>query len=265
MSANLALGAADTQPGVGVKARPMFNVVPVVLSGALLTAVFVFYRLYQGAYAFKYGLDSTSPEFATYWMTLFQIEIPLIFSVGVAIWAYLWMSRDRNMSQLKPETELRRYFSLVGWFMLYTFSFLGIASIFGEGDAVWHQTVVRDTALTPSHIVVFYGFIPLYIILGVSSLLFAVTRLPAFAKGHSIPLIMAVLGPALILPNLGFNEWGHAFWLTEEIFSHPLHWGFPILGWTGLALGGVLLQVTRRMGALMKELSVLPLGAKTGV
>ena len=65
---------------------------------------------------------------------------------------------------------------------------------------------------------------------------------------------MAVLGPGLILPNLGYNEWGHAFWLTEEIFSHPLHWGFPVLGWTGFALGGVLLQVTIRMAELFKEI-----------
>ena len=85
MSANLALGAADTQPGVGVKARPMFNVVPVVLSGALLTAVFVFYRLYQGAYAFKYGLDSTSPEFATYWMTLARTIASASASGGGAV------------------------------------------------------------------------------------------------------------------------------------------------------------------------------------
>ena len=65
---------------------------------------------------------------------------------------------------------------------------------------------------------------------------------------------MAVLGPGLILPNLGYNEWGHAFWLTEEIFSHPLHWGFPVLGWTGFALGGVLLQATIRMAELFKEI-----------
>ena len=142
---------------------------------------------------------------------------------------------------------------LIAWFMMYTFSFLWIASFFGEGDATWHQTVIRDTALTPSHIVVFYACVPMYIVFGVSSLLYATTRIPAFARGYSLPLIMAVLGPGLILPNLGFNEWGHAFWMTEEIFSHPLHWGFPILGWTGLALGGLFIQVIGRMAELFKE------------
>jgi methane/ammonia monooxygenase subunit C len=64
-----------------------------------------------------------------------------------------------------------------------------------------------------------------------------------------------VIGPGLVLANLGFNEWGHAFWMTEEIFSHPLHWGFTILGWTGLALGGTLLQIVMRMTALFRELT----------
>jgi methane/ammonia monooxygenase subunit C len=240
-------GAAVQQP-----AEKMFKAGPVAIAWGFLFAIYMGLRAYQGAFAFKYGLDSTTPEFAKYWETLFKVEVPLIFGVGALIWAYLWKTRDKNMDKLDAETELRRYFSLVGWFMIYVFSFLFIASFFGEGDATWHQTVIRDTALTPSHIVVFYACIPLYIVLGVSSLLYATTRLPKFSKSYSVPMLMVVIGPALILPNLGYNEWGHAFWLTEEIFSHPLHWGFPVLGWTGFALGGVLLQVIMRMSELFK-------------
>jgi len=235
--------------------RKIFNLAPVLLGWGLLLAIYAGLRLYQQAFAFQYGLDSTTPEFAAYWVTLAKVEVPLIFGSGIAVWIYLWLTRDRNLDKIDADTELRRYFGLVAWFLMYTFSFLWIASFFGEGDATWHQTVIRDTVFTPSHIVVFYACIPLYIVFGVSSLLYATTRLPKFAKGYSVPLIMAVLGPALILPNLGYNEWGHAFWLTEEIFSHPLHWGFPVLGWTGLALGGVLLQATSRMAELFKEIS----------
>jgi methane/ammonia monooxygenase subunit C len=63
-----------------------------------------------------------------------------------------------------------------------------------------------------------------------------------------------VLGPFLILPNLGYNEWGHAYWLTEEIFSHPLHWGFVVLGWNALALPGVAMQILHRMIVLFRDL-----------
>jgi len=241
--------------GAGLQpSRKIISLGPVALVWGVLLAIYVGLRLYQQAFAFQYGLDSTTPDFQTYWVTLVKVEVPLIFGIGIVVWTYLWVTRDKNLDKIDAETELRRYFSLVAWFLIYTFSFLWIASFFGEGDATWHQTVIRDTVFTPSHIVVFYACIPLYIVFGVGSLLYATTRVPKFAKGYSVPLITAVLGPALILPNLGYNEWGHAFWLTEEIFSHPLHWGFPVLGWTGLALGGVLLQATSRMAELFKEI-----------
>lgn len=243
------------KPAVMVKKeKRVFNFAPVAAGWLVLAAFFLFLRLYQQAYAFKYGLDSTSPEFATYWVTLFQIEVPAIFTLGAIAWAYLWFTRDKNLDTLAPEVELRRYFGLIAWFLMYAFSFLFIASIFGEADATWHQTVIRDTALTPSHIVTFYASIPTFISLGVAALLYAMTRIPMYSKNYSVPLVLVVFGPALILPNLGFNEWGHAFWLTEEIFTHPLHWGFPILGWTGLAVGGVFVQGTSRMAQLLKEI-----------
>jgi len=235
--------------------RSIFKVWPVALGLAGLAMLLAFYRLYQGAYSFKYGLDSTTPEFAKYWVTMFEIEIPLIFGLGLLSVAYLWFTRDKNLAKIDPDTELRRYFVLIGWFMLYTFSFLGIASFYGESDGTWHQTVIRDTALTPSHIVVFYACVPLYMCFGFSTLMYAMTRIPKFSKGYSVPLLFVVFGPALILANLGYNEWGHAFWFTEEIFSHPLHWGFTVLGWTGLGLGGVLLQVVMRMSELFKEIT----------
>lgn len=256
MSAVLKSGSITREAGSGPQSSGrIFNLWPVAFGMGVLLASFAFLRLYQGAFAIRYGLDSTSPEFGTYWMTLFQVEVPLIFGTGFLIWVYLWMTRDKNLDKIDAETELRRYFGLVGWFVLYTFSFLGIASFFGEADGTWHQTVIRDTALTPSHIVTFYACIPLYMVFGVSSLLYAMTRIPKFSKGYSVPLLMVVFGPALVLANLGYNEWGHAFWLTEEIFSHPLHWGFTVLGWTGLALGGVLLQAVMRMSELFKEIT----------
>lgn len=234
------------------KPTRVFNFLPVAIAWGVMLAFYVSLRLYQQAFAFKFGLDSTSPDFEIYWKALFKIEVPAIFGIGAVIWAYLWFTRDRRINDISPGTELKRYFTLIGWFLVYTFSFLWVANFFGEGDATWHQTVIRDTALTPSHIVLFYACIPTYIVVGVGTLIYATTRIPAFAKSYSVPLLMVVVGPGLILPNLGYNEWGHAFWFTEETFSHPLHWGFPVLGWTALAIGGVLLQVMRRVSELFK-------------
>lgn len=251
LESSIAVPAAGAVPS----SRKIVNFVPVAIVWGILLIVYMSLRTYQGMYAFEFGLDSTSAEFERYWLGLLKLEVPVILAASAVVWIYLWVTRDRHLDKLDAETELRRYFKLASWFLLYTFTFVFVASFYGEADATWHQTVVRDTSFTPSHIVLFYAAIPMYILFGVGSLIFAMTRLPKFANSFSVPLIMVVLGPGLILPNLGFNEWGHSFWLTEEIFTHPLHWGFVVLGWTGIGLGGVLMQVCARMGELFKQIS----------
>jgi methane/ammonia monooxygenase subunit C len=86
----------------------------------------------------------------------------------------------------------------------------------------------------------------------VASYLYAQTRLPLYSQATSFPLVAAVVGPMMILPNVGLNEWGHAFWFVDELFSAPLHWGFVTLGWCGLfgAAGGVAAQIVSRMSNL---------------
>lgn len=237
----------DRRPGYYVK----FNLFALAI--IIMAVMFACFRLYQQTFAWDFGLDATSPEFDKYWMTMVRIELPVFFVLCMTCWGYLWFTRDRNLSALAPRTELRRYFGLTFWLVAYTFAIYFIGSFFAEGDGVWHQTVIRDTSFTPSHNVLFYACIPTYIFFSVGGFIYAMTRLPAFSRGISVAHVLAVLGPVLILPNLGFNEWGHAYWLTEEIFSHPLHWGFVVLGWNALALPGVALQMIQRMVPLFHE------------
>lgn len=255
MSSVLESGIAVPKATSVAPSRKIVSFVPVAIVWGVLLAIYATLRVYQGLYAFEFGLDSTSADFARYWMTLLKVEVPLILAASAVVWTYLWVTRDKHLDKLDAETELRRYFHFASWFLMYTFAFIFVASFYGEADATWHQTVVRDTSFTPSHIVLFYAAIPMYILFGVGTLIYTMTRLPKFANSFSVPLIMVVLGPGLILPNLGFNEWGHAFWLTEEIFTHPLHWGFVVLGWTGIATGGVVVQACMRMGELFKQIS----------
>ncbi|MFK4719670.1 bacterial ammonia monooxygenase, subunit AmoC [Bradyrhizobium niftali] len=218
-------------------------------------ALMVFWRIFQQVYAWSAGLDSTEPAFDAAWMTLLKVELSVIPLLWVVTWAYLWFTRDRNLGALKPREELRRYFNLVLFNFVYAFCVWFATSFFAEQDASWHQVVVRDTSFTPSHIVLFYGTMPLYVLFGVGSFLYAMTRLPKFATQISIPFVLAVVGPFLILPNLGYNEWGHAFFLMEEVFSYPLHWGFVVMGWSVLALGGLLIQIAMHMLEVIGRLS----------
>jgi methane/ammonia monooxygenase subunit C len=220
----------------------------------IVTGLVVGARIYQQLYGFSAGLDSMSPDFQKYWMTLVKAELIGIFSLNICIWAYLWFTRERDMDNVQPKTALKRYINLVLWILSYTFIVYWTTSFFAYADGAWHQTVLRDTSFTPSHNILFYGCIPLYLTFGVGGFLYAMTRLPSFGRAISVAYTFAVLGPALILPNLGFNEWGHAYWMTEEIFSHPLHWGFVVLGWNALAIGGVLMQIVIGMSKEFKKM-----------
>ena len=220
---------------------------------AIIFAVAVFSRWYQGWASWEYGTDSTHPDFDKYWMNFLYIELVLIATLIAISVSYLWLTRDRHLDQLKPEEELGRYMTLVAWFTVYAFSFVFAGSFFAEQDAAWHQVVVRDTSFTPSHIILFYGWVPFFIFFGATTFMYATTRLPLYAKGFSLPLVMGVTGPFMILPAVGFNEWGHAFWFMEEYFTAPLHWAFVVFGWSILGLGGILVQVLSRLSVLIGQ------------
>ena len=239
--------------------------------------VYLAVRWYEEVYGWSAGLDAYAPEFETYWMNFLYAEISLLVVVGALLWGWLWRTRDRSLEEfwkrfiktdavltygtddtrwsalrrtrtqplalMTPREELRRNLTHLVWLAAYAWAFYFGASFFTEQDATWHQTVVRDTDFTPSHIIVFYLSYPIYIITGCGSFLYARTRLPYFAKGLSVPYLLSVVGPFTILPNVGLNEWGHTFWFMEEVFVAPLHYGFVVFGWFALAIGGVLTQV----------------------
>lgn len=218
-----------------------------------IAVLMVAYRMYQQVFAWTAGLDSTLPEFDEVWMGLLKVELVILFTGWIALWSYLFITRDKQLDKLQPTEEIRRYFTLIMFIFVYAFSVYWAASFFGEQDAAWHQVAVRDTSFTPSHIVIFYGTMPFYVLFGVGSMIYAMTRLPKFAARISVPFVLAVAGPFMILPNLGFNEWGHAFWMLEEVFTAPLHWGFVALGWSVLALGGLLVQIMQHLMELFRQ------------
>ncbi|HJY84128.1 MAG TPA: bacterial ammonia monooxygenase, subunit AmoC [Candidatus Binatia bacterium] len=238
-------------------AQRVLNVTNIWMGLAGITVVMVAARIYQQLFAFSKGVDSFSPEFRTYWWNLLLTEWGLEVIAAALLWGWLWKTRDRELDKLAPEVELKRYFNTVMWLMAYAFVVIFAASVFAEQDATWHQTLIRDTQFTPNHIILQYFTFPFYIILGVGGLLYAHTRLPYYdyrKKGWSLPYLWVVVGPALILVNVAFNEWGHTFWIMEEFFAAPLHWGFVVLGWTALGFFGVFLQIVPRMLELIREL-----------
>lgn len=264
---------------------PLFKTKNLVLPLLGLSIIYLGARWYQASYGWSTGLDAFAPEFERYWMNLLYAELVLEVAAAAALWGFLWRTRDRylegywqhllakeavleagteqslkrllceraqcGLTLMTPREELQRNLTHLIWLATYAWALFWGLSFFTEQDATWHQTVIRDTDFTPSHIVVFYLSYPIYIITGIGAFLYAKTRLPYFVKGWSIPYLMLVAGPFMILPNVGLNEWGHTFWFMEEIFAASLHWGFVVLGWFALAILGVLLQVFVSVSSLI--------------
>src|SRR5919197_130548 len=248
---SLVTGTARTAEAAAVAEKPLFDGRPVVIGVAALCTWWVAVRIYEQVFGWYAGLDSFAPEFTTYWMTILYIEEPVELITFLAIVGWMWKTRDRDIEHLAPREEMRRMFYLMSWILCYGVAIYWGASFFTEQDGTWHITVIRDTDFTPSHIIEFYMSYPMYILVGVGGFMYARTRLPTFAlKGWSIAYTLLFVGPFMIFPNVGLNEWGHTFWFMEELFVAPLHWMFVFFGWFSLAVFGVALQILGRVKEL---------------
>lgn len=236
-------------PAEGITEAPKFPWMFIGVFCALLFVVFGAARWYQNEYSFTVGLDYFEPEFQKYWMTLFWAQLGVIGTAGAVLIPYLWFTRDKALN-ITPQEELSRYYMIlailaVGGLILYF-----ALNIFTEADAAWHQVTVRDTDFTPTHIILFYGMLPMLFVGIVFAFVWIHTRMPDFKDRISVPLSVLAAGPLLIAPNLGYNEWGHTFFYAEELFGAPIHWGFVTLGWAFLGVAGFLVQCFNRMAQL---------------
>lgn len=210
---------------------------------------FIGYRMYIEYHSFTVGLDYFEPEFQVYYMRLLYAQLTLITLVGV--WSLWWIWKTRPLEvHMEPKTELKIYNLIFGLLAIGGIFAVIILGIYTEGDAAWHQVTVRDTDFTPTHIALFYMAIPIGLLALVAGCLWIHTRMPDFRNRISIPLVIVCSAPILIMPNLGFNEWGHTFFYAEELFAAPVHWGFVVLGWGLFGQAGFLFQCISRVKIL---------------
>jgi len=216
---------------------------------ALAALLFGVYRWYQQTYSFTVGLDYFEPEFKTYWMNLFYIQMTIITLIGVVGVPLLWFTRPAN-PVMTPRRELLIYYAILAFAAVGSVILVAILGLYVEADAAWHQVTVRDTDFTPTHIGLFYFAIPLAAVGAILGFILLHTRVPYFTNRVSVPMALIVAAPVLIMPNLGFNEWGHTFFYAEELFAAPIHWGFVFLGWGLFAIGGLMIQILQRVREL---------------
>jgi methane/ammonia monooxygenase subunit C len=248
-----AVGGVALEPGAAAK-QPVkvWSPVPLAAMIGIVFAICGSWRWYQQVEGFKSGLDASQAAFWDKWMPVFYLNMGVTAVVQSSIPLYLWITRDRALSKVAPDVELKRYFTFFAMLVTLTMT-QTIAIVFGATDAAWHQVVVRDTSLTPSHIVLFFGIVPLFTAFGLLAFFYAMTRIPDFSRSVPLALLLAVLAPFMVLPSVAYNEWGHAFWLMEELFIAPLHWGFVALAWCFMTVLGVVGMTLPRVAELIRQ------------
>jgi methane/ammonia monooxygenase subunit C len=200
----------------------------------ILLAVAIGLRVYQQFYSWTAGLDSSSHAFTLYWRT---VLVGGLLGVGIFTliwWGWLIRTGAAIAHRVSHNEEVRRiavFWGLVGATSVCLYI---EASFFPNQDGAWHQTAVRDTAFTPSHIPMFYIFFPLGITMTIGTYLYGRTRLPnIYGARKGFPWSFALLIAASVteMGQVAMNEWGHSLWIPEEFFAAPFHWPFVFYGW----------------------------------
>jgi len=221
---------------------------------AVVTPLMGLYRWYMESTAFTVGLDYFEPEFQTYWMSWLYGQLTFFAVVGTIGVTWLWFTRPsrEDVMAMPARDELGVYILILSGLGILSIMVPAVFGLWVEADAAWHQVTIRDTDFTPTHIQLFYGVIPLFAVVVVLGLLWLHTRMPDYIGRFSIPLLLIGSAPVLIMPNLGYNEWGHTFFYAEELFAAPVHWGFVMLGWGLFAITGFMLECINRVLVLTK-------------
>lgn len=219
-------------------------------------AIALFWRVWQGLFAFDKGLDATMPDFAGFWMSIFFFNAFGLPMIAAAVYGWVIISGTKvAQTPLTPVEEAKRLWRLLLAVAAFTAAAYFGGSFYAEQDAAWHQVTLRDTAFTPSHIGLFYGAFPLMIYISFGAYLYGRTRLPHLFGGKALPVsfILVIGGSVLLLFQVAFNEFGHTFWQTEEVFSAPLHWPFVFFAYLLIATFAIWFQVLARLCQLVRQ------------
>src|SRR6266516_4418566 len=176
-----------------------------IVAPVLILLVAAAWRIYQQFTAWTKGIDASSHDFTIYYRIPLIVELLGVTAFTLGWWGWL-LRTGRTIAQ----------------------------RIWHNQDASWHQTAVRDTAFTPSHIPMFYLFFPLGIAMTIGTYLYGRTRLPkvyGVEKGFPWSFALLIAASVTEMMQVAMNEWGHSLWIPEEIFAVPFHWPFVFYGW----------------------------------
>jgi methane/ammonia monooxygenase subunit C len=226
--------------------------------GCIIMAVFAFLHwAYEARFAWTAGIDASSPEFTRYYRTLLWAQL-ILGAAGTGIW-WGWLVRTGRQivdKTVTHEEEVRRIAVFWGLIAMTSLCLYIMASFWPAQDGSWHQTAIRDTALTPPHIAMFYLWFPLGITFTIGTYLYGRYRIPkVYGPGKGFPWSFGLLIAASVteMMQVAFNEWAHSLWIPEEIFAAPFHWPFVTYGWLAAGIFALWGETILRLLAIENE------------
>lgn len=257
-----------TKSAVGVQERsvPMVRYGPTDWMGGWKTCVWgslailvvtALHWWYTSTHAWTAGIDAAGPEFTKYFMTLFWTQL-IVVGAGTGLW-FGWLVRTGRRvidESVTAGEEVRRIAVFWGLIAMTSLTLYVMASFWPNQDGSWHQTAIRDTALTPAHIPMFFFWFPLGITMTIGTYLYGRYRLPkVYGPDKGFPWSFALLIAASVneMIQVAFNEWAHSLWITEEIFAAPFHWPFVFYGWLAAGIFALWAETIIRLLGIEKE------------
>lgn len=241
--------------------EPRLSKLKLLAPGGALFLLTVAWSVYLYFFGFSKGADSTAPEYAQYWYPMLAFNLLVLHPAVFLVIVRLATRRCRVCAEQKVATgsvarshELEHHWMFFGILLTGGLAVLGGFAIALGGDAAWHQSAFRDTAVTPIHIFSFYGFVPLSFLALVGSYVYARTRLPEVfgpRRGLSMAFAIFIAGGLFGMVNFAFNEFGHAMWIYEELFTYPMHWPFVLFGANVLAIFALATMSLTRVSQLL--------------
>ena len=215
-------------------------------------------RIWQQGNAWTIGIDASSPKFTSTYRMLFYSELLASAGIGLWWWTYLIKKGRKIVDEEVPhEVEVRRIANFWGLISTISVELTIMASFWPNEDGSWHQTAVRDTALTPAHIPMFFLFFPFGIILTTGTYLYGRYWLPKVygaAMGFPWSFFLLISASVTEMMQVAMNEWGHSLWITEEIFAAPFHWPFVLYGWLAAGIFALWAETIIRLLGIEAEI-----------
>ena len=168
---------------------------------------------------------------------LFIAEVVGVTVATLMWWGYL-VRRGRKvvLKESNHPEEVRRiavFWGLVGITCVILYI---MASFWPNQDGSWHQTAVRDTALTPAHIPMFFLFFPLGITFTVGTYLYGRYWLPKVygaEKGFPWSFFFLIAASVTEMAQVAMNEWGHSLWDHRGDLRRPVPLAVRVLRLAG--------------------------------